>query len=416
MTQQIRRTYSTYLADLVSRLTVERIGPARTNDDVLTDSIFYLGMIALALQVLQIGMAQPAHIWMLLALAVAIFRGKFDVTAREIAMFALFIITALAATYLQGFGRVKALEQLLKFGLIYPGFYVVGRWFGKDYTNRQIPTGYLFLLIMLLAQYLIQTFQIPVLYKEIDFGQGAMHGSFKERAWLSLYFLLLSYALFLQKKSTSAFIVFILFNAAVSFLSGSKSSFVACGIIFIMHGKTSVPVKVLLLLAGAAFYWWLFADSFTSEEIQIRLETERGLAFEYASNLLKGNIFGYGFGFVEFYFAYVAPYVMGLGIGNNAIFCTPLDFMLIAGLVGLAFWLVFFFGLTLQSWTYLLPIAALSLVNPLHGSELVYLFLGIFISQARGALPAKTETITYDLPKPQRSVMLHMPWTGRSAR
>jgi O-antigen ligase len=69
-----------------------------------------------------------------------------------------------------------------------------------------------------------------------------------------------------------------------------------------------------------------------------------------------------------------------LGIGTNSIFSSPLDFLLIAGIPGLIFWAVFFCGIGLRSIVLLAPIAAWSLLNPLHQSEIVYLFMGILVT------------------------------------
>jgi hypothetical protein len=354
-----------------------------TNEGLLTNILFIFGMILLPLQSVQIGIAQPAHVWMLVTAAIGLLLGRFRLTGKEGAIFALFIIVMLAATFLQDFGRVKATEQIIKFCVIYPGFYCVGRWFGSAYSVRKLPLGYIFLFAMLAVQYFIQLYEIPSLYKELDFGQGALHGSFKERNWLAVYFVLFSYVLFLQTRSTPAFLMLIGLNGVASLLSGSKTALIACGAIFLMHGRTFLPLKILLFAAAAAFYWWNFSTEFSAEHIQVRLEDERGLAFQYATDLLKGNIFGYGVGFVEWHFTYQAGTVMGLGPGTNAVFCTPVDLMIIAGLAGLLAWLMFFLGIGLEATGVLLPIAMLSLFNPMHGSETVYLFIGMLISIAR---------------------------------
>jgi len=114
--------------------------------------------------------------------------------------------------------------------------------------------------------------------------------------------------------------------------------------------------------------------------LRVRLQDERGLAFEQGIKLIGENWTGYGFGFVEGYFSQLWFTVMGLGLGTNSFFSSPLDFMVIAGFAGLAFWLVFFAGAGLSSVFLLAPVAAWSLVNPLHQSEIVYLFVGFLVS------------------------------------
>ena len=77
--------------------------------------------------------------------------------------------------------------------------------------------------------------------------------------------------------------------------------------------------------------------------------------------------------------------IRGLGEGTNSVFSVPLDLAIIAGAGGLIFWSVFFLGVGLRAVGILAPIAALSLLNPLHQSELVYLFLGMLVSRALSA-------------------------------
>jgi len=126
----------------------------------------------------------------------------------------------------------------------------------------------------------------------------------------------------------------------------------------------------------------LYVAQFNSElsGLNERLETERGLAFDVSLRLIGENIFGYGFGFVESYFSNVDFNVLGLGEGVNSVFSVPLDLFLIAGPFGPLAWAVFFAGLGLRSAKLLAPIAAWSLLAPLHQSEICYLFCGILVS------------------------------------
>jgi O-antigen ligase len=74
------------------------------------------------------------------------------------------------------------------------------------------------------------------------------------------------------------------------------------------------------------------------------------------------------------------------------VFSAPLDLLLIAGIPGLIFWAVFFLGIGLRSVSLLLPIAAWSLINPLHQSEITYLFIGFLVAwglQKRASYPAQ---------------------------
>jgi hypothetical protein len=348
-----------------------------------TDIIFVIGMVTISLQAIQVGMAQPGHLWMLIALGIGLLRGRIQLSAREGLVFTIFLAVLFANTYFQHLGRVKTLEQIIKFGFIYPGFYCVGRWLGNTYSDRKIPIGYLFLFGWLIFQFFIQILQLPYLYKELTFGGDALHGSFKERNWLALYFLLFSYIIFLKWRNIPGHILFFGLNAFVMLLSGSKTAFIGCGIIFLIHSKTPLAIKIALIAAGGALYWSIFSSAFSQQEMDVRLEQERGLAFQYGLDLIRSNYLGYGVGYVEWFFSAVAGTVKGLGEGTNAIFCTPMDLMIIAGFFGLGAWAFFFAGAGLGVIAYLVPVATLSLLNPLHQSELVYLFIGLLVSFGR---------------------------------
>jgi hypothetical protein len=139
-------------------------------------------------------------------------------------------------------------------------------------------------------------------------------------------------------------------------------------------------LKSLLVIAGTGLYIWLFGSELSGQLLQVRLQDERGLAFQQSMHLLSENWLGYGFGFVEAYFSNLWFVIMGLGMGVNSVFSAPLDLLLIAGIPGLIFWMVFFVGIGLRSVSLLLPIAAWSLINPLHQSEITYLFLGFLVA------------------------------------
>lgn len=108
-----------------------------------------------------------------------------------------------------------------------------------------------------------------------------------------------------------------------------------------------------------------------------------------AIKLVKNNFLGYGFGFVEAYFANSSLIIKGLGEGINSVFAGPLDLFIIAGAAGVVFWLVFFVGIGNGTIMTLLPIAALSLLNPVHQSELVYFFIGMLVSKTHSISGAR---------------------------
>ncbi len=362
------------------------------------DVLFLLGLLTIPLQVVQVDIAQPGQIWMLLTLPFVVLARSVRLSFIEIVTFLAFIAYAIALTTLQGYPRIKAGDQIFKFAVIYPGFYYVGRGFGTTYARRPPPVGYGILALLLAVQVLVQALKPPYLYQELDFAEGALHGTFKERNWIAMYFFMASYFLFESQSAKSAkdAASFLILNAIVTFFSQSKTVIVACGGVVFFRSRLSPVLKVLTIIIGAYLYWQFFASDLSGDMLRVRLEDERGLAFDQSLHLLSSNILGYGFGYVEAYFSGIALAVQGLGEGTNSVFSVPLDLMIIAGAVGLVAWLVFFCGFGLGATTILAPIAALSLLNPLHQSEIVYFFIGMLLS---GAIHRRS----YDAAEPEPS-------------
>lgn len=343
--------------------------------------VFLTGLLLLVLQFIQIGMAQPAQLWAVVVCALFIQRGQIQVSVAEGLIFAMFMSFALVATFLSGYPHFKATEQLIKFGFLYSAFFLIGRTFGVHYLGHALPYTYMMLWILLGLQYMVQFFEVPYLYRTVSFMQGALHGTFKERNWLAIYFFLASYLLFLQSSRRLVDVVnFIGLGIVVTLLSGSKTLLIPCGIVLLLHYPGRWAMKIGMVAAGTALYVWLFGDALSGDLLRVRLENERGLAFTQSMKLLEENWLGYGFGFVEIYFAKLWFGIQGLGLGSNSVFSSPLDLMLIAGIPGLLFWGVFFAGIGLRSMAVLAPIATWSLTNPLHQSEVVYLFMGFLVS------------------------------------
>lgn len=347
------------------------------------DMLLIGGLLALSLQVVQISVVQLGHLWVMLCAGLMVLQGKYRISAAELTAYLLFISVACILTFLQDFPRVKEVDQLIKFIFFYPCFYFAGRWLGWNYREKPLPVGYMFLFGFLIFQYATQLLSLPVIYKEISFGQGALHGTFRERNWLAVYFLVFSYILLLKDTSKWKWITFFALNIVVMLLSGSKTTFVACGIIFLLQARIPLLYKIAPAIMGVVLYIIVFGDELTGDRLNVKLEEERGLAFQAAVDLIGTNPLGYGFGFVEAYFSRVALTVRGLGEGVNSVFAVPLDLWIVAGAAGLVFWAVFFVGVGNRTMKTLAPIAALSLLNPLHQSELVYFFIGMLASITR---------------------------------
>lgn len=356
--------------------------------DRLVVFLFVLGLLTLTLQVVSFGPAQPSHIWCLGAVALMAFVGRLKISPIEILVFFVFAAVLVALTKFEPYSRIKESEQLLKFLLIYPIFYVLGRSFGVHFSTRPLPFAMWVLFAGVAIEFIIQYLKIPFIYKEIGFGQGALHGTFRERNWFATFFFFIGYIYWLKNNDTKNSFWFVVLMLVVTMLSGSKSVLIALGIAFVMRARYPAWVKASVSAIGVVAYVALFGDELSGARLAVRLHEERGLAFLEAMRLLRENPLGYGVGFVEYHFANISLVIRGLGLGVNSVFSSPIDLMLIAGGVGLAFWCVFFGGVGLGAVTLLAPVAAWSLINPMHQSEIVYLFLGVLVSLAQVRRPA----------------------------
>lgn len=359
------------------------IGGAGAGVDRIVMALFILGLVVMPLQVVTLGPAQPAHLWALGAVALVFCLGRIRVSLFEVWAFLIFIAFVFVLTKFQSFERVKSEEQLIKFGIIYPVFYLLGRSFGEVYGNRRLPYGFVALFVFLILEYIVQKFSFPVIYRPNTFGQGAIHGTFIERNWLATFAFFAGYVLWLKSNNLKGTILFSVFMIAVTLLSGSKTVLVAVGIAFMMKSKYPVYVKALVSGVGVVLYVALFGDELSGAKLAVRLNEERGLAFQEAVRLMFDHPLGYGVGFVEYHFAHISLVIRGLGLGVNSVFSSPIDLIIVAGVVGFGFWLVFFAGVGLRAMAFLAPVAAWSLINPMHQSEIVYLFLGFLVSLAR---------------------------------
>lgn len=358
----------------------------RSRNDVVWDRPAVLlvgGLIAMSIHTIQISIAQLAHIWAIVAIGMMVLHRSFRINYTELFGLLLFLYVAATLTFFQDYPRVKEVQQFIKFAFFYPAFYFLGKWLGWHFRSRPLPVGYIFMCLFLLFQFLLQALNVPLLYQPLDFGGGSLHGSFRERNWLAVYFLLVSYILYLKDESRWKSVWFLGLNAAVLVLSQSKTTFVACGIIFLIRSKLPLALRLIPIIAGAFVYMTVLSDEFTADKIAVKLEEERGLALTASMQLIAENPLGYGFGFVEAYFGNSWQEIRGLGAGVNSVFSSPVDLWLIGGFAGLVFWAIFFLGIGNGAFVALVPIAALTLLNPLHQSELVYFYVGFIVSLAK---------------------------------
>lgn len=156
----------------------------------------------------------------------------------------------------------------------------------------------------------------------------------------------------------------------------------------------NIPLILLLIFIFIVFFYiynsYLLEDPIITQEIlKVKIEEERGLAFQYAIALLKdSNWLGmYGFGFVEYYFESLFVRVIGLGAGNALLFNSYLDVWISVGLIGVLyhFLLLKFSFSSRYLTTMILPvyIFIMSNFNPFAADAYYFLYLGILYSIAR---------------------------------
>ncbi len=108
--------------------------------------------------------------------------------------------------------------------------------------------------MFLVFQVVVEKLHVPIIFQQIDFGIGALHGTFKERNWLSSYFFLLSYWLLLRTSGERRFIPFFLLNGGVTVLTLNKTSMIACGLVFLLRSRTPLVAKFAAVFVGASLY------------------------------------------------------------------------------------------------------------------------------------------------------------------
>jgi hypothetical protein len=265
----------------------------------MPEILLIAGLLLLPLQAVQISISQPGHLWVVVSLLVMFHHKVFRISRAEIVALLLFLAFAAILTYLQDFYRIKEFQQFLKFAFIYPAMYFVGRWLGVQFGDQPLPLGYKFLFAFLLFQYFVQTFELPVIYREFSFAGGTLNGTFMEKNWLSLYFFLFSYVLLLKDDSKSGTLLFFALNAVVGILAPSKGTLIACGIVFLFLPRVPNIVKIVAIVGGALLYATVLSDTFDGASLSHKLESERGAALDATMNLVAENPLGYGFGFIE---------------------------------------------------------------------------------------------------------------------
>lgn len=142
-----------------------------TDADLFATCTLISGVCLLPLQFVKISIAQPAHLWVILVTGILVIKRLIHVTRLEIGIYAMFIAMALFDTFGTAYERVKASEQIVKFVLIYPMFFLVGRWIGLKFARQGLPFGWLLLSGLLAGEYIVQAAQVPFLWQPVEFMQ-----------------------------------------------------------------------------------------------------------------------------------------------------------------------------------------------------------------------------------------------------
>jgi hypothetical protein len=348
----------------------------------VTSFTFISVLLILPFEWVSIGPAQISQIWCILVVLLLFLFGKLRITFPEVAVFTSFILISLLITFATDYHHIKEIEQTIKFLFVYPAIYLVGRWAGEQYSGASVPYNYIIICCLFAFEVAVQMLHFPVIFKDVVFMQDVIYGTFKERGWLGLFFFFLLYTKFLQgNKTWKDVVVFGAIAAVVTGATGAKMIIPCTGIAVLFSGKDGWLVKSIFLTAGGLIFLVWLQYNLSGNEVNFRVENERGLALRMGLRIIQDDWLGHGFGYVEYYFTHTATAeVVGLGLGANAIFCTPLDLCIIAGMVGVAFWGMFFAGIGVNSLRLMSPVAIWSLANPIHEAEIAYFFGGLIIS------------------------------------
>jgi hypothetical protein len=106
---------------------------------VVWNGLLLSGLLLLPLMLVQVGMVQVSQLWVVMALAVLLQQAQIRVSLREALVYAMFMGFALVATLFAGYSHFKVVEQLIKFGFLYPAFFLVGRALGGHYRQAALP-------------------------------------------------------------------------------------------------------------------------------------------------------------------------------------------------------------------------------------------------------------------------------------
>jgi len=187
--------------------------------------------------------------------------------------------------------------------------------------------------------------------------------------------------------ATSLSLVFIIFDKIFSIIIKYKYLEISKNfkLPFILKLKLKYIIAIIIISSiTIALANSLMENPFISKEIiKEKLETERGLAFIKAIELLENSKFigGYGWGFIEAYFSNRNLGIVGLGEGVSMIFNSYLNEWITVGIIGLMFHLILLKIAYSKKhlFTMLIPLYLFFLANvhPLLGSEVYYFTLGL---------------------------------------
>ncbi len=361
----------------------EKFAAEQTLKYQIVDILFILFLFVSSLQFVQLSFLRISQIYTIAALMFFFVKKQKVGDTRFLFIHSCFLVWAFVVTLFADYEKIKVFEQAIKFGVLYPASYLLGVLFARFFVKQNhFPIGWKFVISFLLFQVLCQKLSLPIIFQEVSFQRDALHGTFRERNWLAFFFFLISSTVFLAgRRDGRNAVIFMGVTVVVTLLSGSKVMMLCSMFVVFFAAKINWTLKPIAVGVGMAATVYIFSSQLNQSALEARLENERGASLAAAIELILAEPVGHGFGYVEYYFSSEFPYsIQGLGEGTNAVFSTPLDLMIIAGPVGLLYWVLIFCGAREWRGLTILSIAAWSLLNPLHQADLTYFALA-FLSE-----------------------------------
>lgn len=310
------------------------------------------------------------------------------------------------------YSKIDEIKFIIKYILVFPAAFYIGQWAVKTFSIRK----FLFAIETTMAIHMFMAFFlsiIPISFLYNDRGANSgFQGTFLEAGWFSLVlgaFTLTSILLRFDYKLKFTRFHYVLYFVALicQFLSKNKTIWIAllAILIFLLIVKLFIDnnskirysisklkeinpfnfIMIFLLLLTTLFTVNMMLEKpiVSAEMIDEKLRAERGKAFFVAVDILKNSdwLGGYGFGYIQQYFAVFTDDIIGLNSETSMLFNSYIDVWISVGILGLIYHLILLklaFS-TSHLFTIVIPFYFFIFcnTNPTMGIEDYYLFLGI---------------------------------------